>query len=261
MAVKGLDIFQEYFSDYEGSFLLIGGAACDDWFNAQGLRFRATEDLDIVLILEALTAPFISRLFEFIEEGEYRNRNRIENGPPILYRFSKPVNPVYPDMLEIFSRSNDSLLLRKNQRIVPVFIDSADSLSAILLDREYYEFLLGHHRTANGIWMADVSALIPLKARAWLDLSARRERGESVDNRKIRKHRNDVFSLASTLPSTPGERLPASISLDVLEFLDHFPIESHEWQAILQAMKNVLGGRFDPKALSDAIRTYFQLAV
>jgi hypothetical protein len=35
--VKGLDPFRERFRDFEGSFTLIGGAACDEWFTAQGL--------------------------------------------------------------------------------------------------------------------------------------------------------------------------------------------------------------------------------
>ena len=45
--VKGLDIFRERFRPFEGSFTLIGGAACDEWFTAQGVPFRATKDLDI----------------------------------------------------------------------------------------------------------------------------------------------------------------------------------------------------------------------
>jgi hypothetical protein len=52
--VKGLNIFRDRFRQFEGSFTLIGGAACDEWFTAQGLPFRATKDLDIVLIIEVL---------------------------------------------------------------------------------------------------------------------------------------------------------------------------------------------------------------
>jgi hypothetical protein len=162
-------------------------------------------------------------------------------------------------MLEIFGRKDDALTLGEGQRIVPVRIDSADSLSAILLDNEYYAFLLSHHRSTNGVWMADGPALIPLKAKAWLDLSSRRAAGEPVDRRKIRKHRNDVFALATTLPATPTETLPAHIASDVTDFLARFPPESDEWQAILTALKDTLGGRLDPAMLSDAVHTYYQL--
>ena len=50
--VRGLDLFRERFREFEGSFILIGGAACDEWFTASGLVFRATKDLDLVLVEE-----------------------------------------------------------------------------------------------------------------------------------------------------------------------------------------------------------------
>lgn len=52
--VEGIDIFREHLSERSDSMILIGGAACDDWFTRQGLPFRATRDLDIVLVAEAL---------------------------------------------------------------------------------------------------------------------------------------------------------------------------------------------------------------
>lgn len=53
--VKGLDTFQKYFADYEEQYVLIGGAACDILFESNEVNFRATRDLDMVLIVEALT--------------------------------------------------------------------------------------------------------------------------------------------------------------------------------------------------------------
>ena len=259
MAVRGLEVFQRHFAGYEGSFLLIGGAACDDWFTTQGLSFRATEDLDIVLILEAVSPPFVTRLHEFIKSGGYRLRHRSAGGPPILYRFSDPVDKSFPVMLEIFGRKETALLLDEGQKIIPIRVDGADSLSAILLDEEYYAFLLSHHRSTHGMWMATVAALIPLKSRAWLDLSARLAKGESVDSRKIKKHRNDVFALAATLPAVPTEVLPPLIASDVHRFLANFPVESGEWVTILTALRDTLGGRFEPATLSASIRTYYKL--
>ena len=32
--VRGLDLFRQRFREYEGSFVLIGGAACDEWFTS-----------------------------------------------------------------------------------------------------------------------------------------------------------------------------------------------------------------------------------
>ena len=86
--VKGLDLFRERFRKFEGSFILIGGAACDEWFSSVGLEFRATKDLDIVLIIEAIDPEFVATLRAFIEEGEYEVRQCTE-GTPVLYRFAK----------------------------------------------------------------------------------------------------------------------------------------------------------------------------
>jgi hypothetical protein len=69
--VKGLNIFRDRFRKFEGSFTLIGGAACDEWFTAQGLPFRATKDLDVVLIIEVLAPEAIRALRSFIADGQY----------------------------------------------------------------------------------------------------------------------------------------------------------------------------------------------
>jgi hypothetical protein len=64
--VRGLDLFRERMKPHEGSIVLIGGAACDDWFSRQSLQFRATQDLDIVLIVELLDAGAVNTLRRFI---------------------------------------------------------------------------------------------------------------------------------------------------------------------------------------------------
>ena len=51
--VIGMSIFQKYFAKYSDSFTILGGAACDEWFSQASLGFRATKDIDVVLILEA----------------------------------------------------------------------------------------------------------------------------------------------------------------------------------------------------------------
>ncbi|HHJ53098.1 MAG TPA: hypothetical protein ENJ89_07875, partial [Caldithrix abyssi] len=67
--VKGLEIFKLFFRDYAEKYILIGGAACDILFTEAGLPFRATKDLDIVLVVEALDTEFIRRFWEFVENG------------------------------------------------------------------------------------------------------------------------------------------------------------------------------------------------
>ena len=66
--VEGLDTFQKYFADYEEQYVLIGGAACDILFESNEVNFRATRDLDMVLIVEALTPEFGEKFWEFIAD-------------------------------------------------------------------------------------------------------------------------------------------------------------------------------------------------
>lgn len=72
--VKGLDTFRRYFEEYENPYVLIGGAACDIVFASNDTSFRATRDLDMVLIVEALTREFGEKFWEFIQDGKYRNK-------------------------------------------------------------------------------------------------------------------------------------------------------------------------------------------
>ncbi len=57
--VKGLTHFAEYFKNYTANYILIGGAACDVLMNKVGINFRATKDLDIILIVEAISPEFV----------------------------------------------------------------------------------------------------------------------------------------------------------------------------------------------------------
>ena len=63
--VKGLDTFRRYFEQYEDQYVLIGGTACDIMFESNDASFRATRDLDMVLIVEALTPEFAEKFLRF----------------------------------------------------------------------------------------------------------------------------------------------------------------------------------------------------
>lgn len=147
--VKGLDKFREYFSGYTDQYVLIGGAACDISFCEHDADFRATRDLDIVLIVEAQTKEFGEKIWEFIKDGKYTNRAK-SNGRPQFYRFEKPQEPGFPLMLELFARMD--WILGNDSVLTPIYIDdSVSSLSAILLDDAYYETLLAGRDVVNGV--------------------------------------------------------------------------------------------------------------
>jgi len=257
--VKGLDLFRERFRAFEGAFVLIGGVACHEWFAKQGVEFRPTKDLDIVLIVEMVDPAFVTALRTFIAEGKYTIQEKSE-GVPVLYRFAKPENPEFPFMLELFSRKPDRIELGDGQAIVPIPAGADQhSLSAILLDDTYYSLIQNHNLTPDGLPFANATGLIPLKAHAWSNLTQRKAAGENIDSKNIAKHRSDVFRLAATLPGEPGPELHASIIADLTKFLGKFPEDSAEWTSIQASLKDTVADGLKPAALRQAIQTYFRL--
>ena len=219
--VRGLDLFREYFAGHTDQFVLIGGTAATLAMEEAGLEFRATKDLDIVLHVEALRPEFSEAFWNFVEAGRYEIRQASNTGRPVLYRFQKPADERFPVMLELFCRAPDGIKLAEGSHLTPIPIDeAAASLSAILLDDAYYEFILEGRREVDGLPWVGEDRLIPLKAIAWLDLGERKAKGEKVDSRDIRKHAIDVLRLSQLL--APEVRIPvvAKISEDLNRFLD-----------------------------------------
>jgi glutathionyl-hydroquinone reductase len=93
--VKGLDIFRAHFRDYADRYVLIGGSACDLAMTEAGLEFRATKDLDIVLCVEVLDAPFVNAFWAFVRAGGYQVQEK-STGQKQFYRFQKSASENYP---------------------------------------------------------------------------------------------------------------------------------------------------------------------
>lgn len=223
--VRGLNLFTERLAQYSGSYVLIGGSACDVLMEEAGLEFRATKDLDIVLCVEALSPEFVDAFWAFVEEGGYEIRQR-GDGKRQFYRFSKPARNDFPWMLELFSRSPDGIDIASDSHLTPIPAEEAvNSLSAILLDNDYYECIHQGRREIDGVPILGVEYLIPFKTRAWCDLSQRKAVGEAVDSRDVKKHRGDIFRLYGLLP--PGNRVVVSAAMqkDLNEFVDAMPHE------------------------------------
>lgn len=218
--VTGIEKFREHFAPHQGQYAIIGGTACDLLLNAAGLNFRATRDIDMVLCVEAVDTAF-ARAFEmFIRAGGYQARER-GDGRKEFYRFHRPTDPHFPFMIELFSRKPMNLDLPDDAVLAPIPVDEdITSLSAILLDEVYYEALQKAKCQIDGVTIIDVTLLIPFKARAFLDLSARSEAGGKVARNDIRKHRNDVFRLVQLLPRDASVVLPEPVRQDLQHFVD-----------------------------------------
>jgi hypothetical protein len=217
--VKGLDTFKAHFAGAEHQYVLIGGAACDIVLSEVGLDARVTKDLDIVLCIEAVDNAFFQRLWDFIEAGGYTARER-SSGDKEFYRFHKPTSPDHPYMLELFSRKPDGVDFPEGAVLTPMpAADEIMSLSAILLDDNYYALLQEQKRVVDGVSVLDEKALIPFKAYAHIDLRQRKEAGDAVSAEDVKKHRADVFRLAQLLPADAAITLAPTIASDLERFL------------------------------------------
>lgn len=213
--VNGLEHFRKHFSPYVDQYVLIGGTACTVIMQEAGLDFRATKDLDIVLYVEALHENFVKAFWQFVNEGGYKNKQN-STSKEIFYRFSSPNNRDYPAMLELFSRVPDSVKLSGNGHLTPIPMDEEiASLSAILLDEDYYHFIHSGKLTLAGLSILSAAHIIPIKAKAHIDLADRKKNGENIDDRDIRKHKNDIIRLFQLLSRDTRINLPSAIQKQI----------------------------------------------
>ena len=229
--IKGLDVFKEFFRDYQDQYVLIGGAACDIVFQEADLAFRATKDLDIVLIVEALTPEFGRRFWDFIRAGGYENRAK-SNGSPQFFRFDKPKTPDFPYMIELFARS-ESVFDNETHGCRPLHLgEEISSLSAILLNSDYYQLLLTGKTVLSDVTVLPHTYLILFKAKAWLNLTERKAAGQHIDEKDIRKHKNDVARLAVLLTGNENCTVPSGVYNDMTLFIDVFENEPPDIKAL-----------------------------
>jgi hypothetical protein len=253
--VRGLEKFREYFKNYNGSYVIIGGTACDIAINDAGLRPRATKDIDIILIVEAIIPAFVWKFWEFVKEGGYEIKEKGDKDRK-YYRFIKPSNVEYPYQIEIFSKNPDILDLKEGTYLTPIPVsDGIPSLSAILLDDDYYKYTIDRSTFNEGLRIANPESLICLKAKAFLDLQRRKENGEDIPEKEIRKHKLDIFRLAVLLPADGNFILPDSIKVDLQEFADLISVELPD-NAIFKEMGL---GTIDVKKLFDQLIKNFNL--
>lgn len=147
--VPGIDSFREKFKDYTGYYTIIGGTACDILLSEADLPFRATKDIDMILIMEDNFPEFAAIFWEYIKEGGYKCGWKNEENMH-FYRFTEGQFG-YPTMIELFSRK-PGYHLEIEEGIIPIHIDDdTSSLSAILLNDDFYKFMMAGRRVVDGI--------------------------------------------------------------------------------------------------------------
>lgn len=229
--VKGLETFKRYFIDDVDKYVLIGGAACDINFASQEAEFRVTKDLDMVLIVEALTPEYGEKFWRFIEDGGYEHR-ATSTGKPQFFRFTHPKDDSFPKMIELFARTE--FALRSPSVLTPVHIDDeVSSLSGILLNDDYYKALLDGKRVINGLSVLRPEYLILFKSKAYLDLWSRRQAGESVQSSEYKKHKKDILRIAVEMELERPSTLPAAVRSDIRSFIDSLETEPFDVNTLI----------------------------
>ncbi len=245
--VRGIEKFREYFGEYSGQYVFIGGTACDIILGRMGVDFRQTKDLDMVLLIEVMNESFTEKFLSFIEAGKYKHINKGTKKNQ-FYRFEKPENKEFPYMIELFG-SKPNYFKNIESRLVPLHIsDETISLSAILLDDAYYFLLTDGVLLIDGLSVLKLEYLILFKMKAWLDLTERKANGDNVDIKNIKKHKNDILRLAVNMRVEVNVKITGPVKADAIRFLEENKNETVDlntlgirgvtYQEVIESIKN-----------------------
>jgi hypothetical protein len=221
----GFDHFCNHLSGLEQLYVIIGGGAASILMEDEGLEFRATKDVDLVVL--SRSEELNTRILSYVKDGGYKTKEATE-GSPRYYRFREPDKKECPVLIEVFARNELNLELQDGQYIIPINDESVERLSAILLDDEYFELIQKNLVTSqSGIPLINALANICLKARAHRELFDRKTNGDAtVDEKSVQKHLKDIWRLAAILTGEEEISLAGQPLKDVTSAigkLDQFP--------------------------------------
>ena len=134
---------------------------------------------------------------------------RVGDFSGVVQRLREPVRP---------DRRDSSFVPPGHLTPIPMD-EQISSLSAILLNDDYYQFVLAGRKSKHGMpsWVGE-DRLIPLKAVAWLEMTERVRQGEAIDSKKINKHLTDIVQLSALLQPGQVIELPVKLQIDLVAF-------------------------------------------
>ena len=74
--VPGLNVFRDWFENYHGRHVIIGGTACNLVYAQYGAPERATKDIDLIVLAEAFDRAYFDRFVMFVHAGGYEHRTK-----------------------------------------------------------------------------------------------------------------------------------------------------------------------------------------
>ncbi len=181
-----------------------------------------------------------------------------------LNRFRQHFAP-YANQYVLIGGTACTVIMQEKGHLTPIPInETVASLSAILLDDDYYNFIHLGKQQINDLSVLDAVHLIPLKARAYIDLMGRKQNGENIDEKDIRKHKNDVIRLYQLLSANSRNELPLPIKNDMSSFLNdikndksidckNLGLKNVDAQKIIEILGGIYGISFDVLAVDNPI--------
>ncbi len=249
--IQGIDKFKEFFQGYEENYIIIGGLATAMVMNDLGFIFRATKDIDLV-VLSNNNEAFLKRVLHFIEEANYKTKQRTDNpSRHNLFRFCDSEDRTYPEQLELFAIHDENSSIASNRHIIPIKTPEFYSyLSAILLDKDYYDLLIKHSTNIEGLHVATAEILIPLKIHAHLNLI-------NTQHHYDNKHIKDIIRLCTVLDGEEKVQLRGRPSIDFKNFLPVF--NSFEEDRVKNILKSSQISNVTKKDLLELLKQTYQL--
>lgn len=86
-------------------------------------------------------------------------------------------------------------------RVTKDIDDDTSSLPEILLNDDFYKYMMSGRRVVDGIGVLGAEHLIPFKMYAWINFLERRRTGEHVNEKDLKRHKYDVFRLLQIVTS------------------------------------------------------------
>lgn len=237
--VDGIGMFERTFSKYKDSFIIIGGAACRATLSEGRYTPRKTKDIDMVLVLEHLDKEFIDAFWSFIKAGHYKCATRKDKEGQkkyVLYSFYDSLLE-YPAQIELLSRPVEGLGNPENHNIEAIIMDDASYLSAIVLEPDYYDYLIGHTEEKNGLRYASVDSIICLKVLAYLNLREDKRNGKHVNDDDFKKHRRDVVMAAASLAVGDEFAVPGTIRDSISRFIEAVNVDDGVRKSLRETLK------------------------
>jgi hypothetical protein len=164
----GLNHFEEYFKDFRESYVVVGGFATlmllEKQLEGHG---KVTQDIDLVLLTTA-SIEMAQKIKAYVREGEYTIQKG-EKDNFSYYRFVNPKVENFAKEIELFAVKDQALLLDEGQRIIPIDPEEGlYSLSAIMLDNEYFEMIKNNIDNSNRVPCTNTLATIMLKYQPFM---------------------------------------------------------------------------------------------